>query len=328
MKKIGCILCLLLCFMTPLHADSYCVLIDGDNSVVEEKDMHKTQSVASISKIMTAVIALEYGDLKDTWKCGKELSQAYGSMIYLKVGQRVSLQSLLYGLMLRSGNDAALEIALHISKSEKAFVKLMNKKAAEIGMLNTTFRNASGLDEEDGGNISSAYDMALLMSYAMKQKEFAKITGTLYYDTEWNYRWKNKNSLLFDYAFANGGKTGFTKKAGRTLVTSAKHDGMESIVVTLQTSDDFKFHKQKHQEVSQAYKVITLLKKGTYMVNQKTFQVPKAINVSVKKDGSEKINTTTHFEDQNFIVEVDKKKHVDVYSFPYKKQETSLFHKG
>lgn len=102
-----------------MHGQSYCVMSDADNTVIEEKDMHKVQSVASISKVMTAILALEKGDLNATWKTGKELKQAYGSMIYLKEGQQVSLRSLLYGLMLRSGNDAALEIALHIGKTQK-----------------------------------------------------------------------------------------------------------------------------------------------------------------------------------------------------------------
>lgn len=328
MKKIGCIGIAFLVFWTPIKADSYCVLIDGDNRVVEEKDMHKTQSVASISKIMTAVIALEQGNLDDTWTCGKELKQAYGSMIYLKEGQEVSLRSLLYGLMLRSGNDAALEIALHISKSEDAFVKEMNKKAKEIGMLNTTFHNASGLDETDGGNISSAYDMSLLMSYAMKKKEFRTITGSTYYESEWNYRWKNKNKLLFDYPFTNGGKTGFTKQAGRTLVTSAQYDGVESIVVTLKTNDDFNFHKQKHQEVFQQFKEITLLKKGTYTIDQKKITIKEPIVVSVKQDGTEKIATDSHFEDGNFIVEVTHRNQVDIYTYPYTKIKNRLFQKG
>ena len=101
--------------------------------------------------------------------------------MYKRQGQQVSLRSLLYGLMLRSGNDAALEIALHIGKTQKKFVQMMNEKAKEIGMLDTHFANPSGLDEEDGGNLSSAYDMALLMSYAMKNPAFREISGTKYY---------------------------------------------------------------------------------------------------------------------------------------------------
>lgn len=318
MKRWICIVIIFFLQLSNIHAESYCVLVDGDNTVVEQKDMHKQQSVASISKIMTALIALEKGNLEDTWVCGKELQQAFGSMLYLKEGQSVSLRSMLYGLMLRSGNDAALEIALHIAKSERAFVKMMNDKAKEIGMMNTLFRNASGLDEKDGGNISTAYDMALLMSYAMKNDDFRAITGTQYYTSEWNWRWKNKNRLLFDYAFTNGGKTGFTKIAGRTLVTSAAYQDVESIVVTLRQSDDFAFHKTKHQSVFDQYDVLTLLKKGTYHIKGRRYQVKQNIQVSVKKTGNEKVNVKTHFEKKDIVIEVWKKEHVDIYTIPIK----------
>ena len=178
MKKLLCFFLCLIINLETVHGQSYCVMSDADNTVIEEKDMHKVQSVASISKVMTAILALEKGDLNATWKTGKELKQAYGSMIYLKEGQQVSLRSLLYGLMLRSGNDAALEIALHIGKTQKKFVQMMNEKAKEIGMLDTHFANHSGIDEEDGGNLYSAYDMALLMSYALQHPAFREIIGT------------------------------------------------------------------------------------------------------------------------------------------------------
>ena len=301
-------------------------MIDGDNTVVDSSNMHEPQSVASISKIMTAVIAIENGKLDEEWTCGNELKQAYGSMIYLKVGQKVTLRSLLYGLMLRSGNDAAIAIATHIAGSEAAFVKLMNQKAQQIGMSNTVFHNASGLDEKDGGNISTAYDMALLMSYAMKNNEFRKITKEEYYTSEWNYRWKNKNRLLFEYPFTNGGKTGFTKLAGRTLVTSAKYHNVESIVVTLRTSDDFKFHQEEHQKVFAEYEVLTLLKKGTYQLDGRRYHVKDPIRVSVEKGKTSSIHVQTHIEKEEVIVEVSREDHVDVYNFPSEKiKKQSLF---
>lgn len=318
MKKLICVgLCLLL-QLTPLQADSYCVISDADNTVIDAKNKDEQQSVASISKIMTAVVALEEGELNDRWKVSGEIKKAFGSSIYLKEGQEVTLEALLYGLMLRSGNDAAVEIAHRVAGSQEAFVKKMNDKAKELGMSNTIFANPSGLDEEDGGNLSTANDMALLMSYAMKNKDFRKITGSQYYTSEWNYHWKNKNKLLFDYPFTNGGKTGFTKKAGRTLVSSATHDGVESIVVTLRSSDDFAFHEQKHTEVFNKMKVMTILKKGNYTVNQRTFQVPEDIKVTMKKDGSDTLHIKTHYEHKDFVVEVTRNKDVNVYSFPSK----------
>lgn len=304
-------LCILLCILSQLswiHAESYVVMSGADNTIVEEKNKDDKQSVASISKIMTAVIAIEHGKLDEAFTVDEEINKAYGSSVYLKQGQTVTLRDLLYALMLRSGNDAAVEIAKHVSGSQEAFVEAMNQKAAEIGMSNTTFSNPSGLDEEDGGNISTANDMAILMSYAMKNKEFRTITGSKYYTTDWNMRWKNKNRLLFDYPFTIGGKTGFTKKAGRTLVTAAEHDGVESIVVTLREGDDFAFHEQKHTEVFQKLDVVTIMKKGSYTVNGRTFQVPETVKVTLHKDGSDKLRVKTHYDHKDFVVEVQKNK--------------------
>lgn len=311
-----------------VHADSYCVLVDGDNTIVQSKNKDHVQSVASISKIMTAIIALEYGKGNEEWRVGSEIKQANGSMIYLKQGQKVSTTSLLYGLLLRSGNDAAIELATHIAGSEKAFVKKMNKKAAQIGMVNTLFRNASGLDEKDGGNISSAYDMALLMSYAMKNKTFRTITKTLYYTSDWGYRWKNKNRFMFSYPFANGGKTGFTKKAGRTLVTSARYGNVESIVVTLRTNDDVAFHIQQHQAVFAQYEMITLLKKGDYPIDGRIYHVKTPIYATVKKKDAPAIRVSMHVEDHKMIVEVQNKDKVDLYTYVSSKQKRIRFGKG
>lgn len=319
MKKWCCVLLCLLIQCSVVHADSYCVLSEDDNTVIEEKNMNEPQSVASISKIMTAIIALEEGNLKETWNIGDEINLADGSSIYLKVGQKVSLQDLLYGLMLRSGNDAAVAIATHVKGNVDDFVKEMNKKAKQIGMLNTTFHNPSGLDEEDGGNISTAYDMALLMSYAMKNEDFQKITSSKYYTSTWNYRWKNKNRLLFEFPFTTGGKTGFTKKAGRTLVTSASHDGVNSVVVTLRSSDDFAFHESKHQQVFEKYETKVLLKKGTYRIGKKQIQVDTPIAISLQKEEKDTLQVKSHVEKNIFIVEVIKNNVSNVYSYPLQK---------
>ncbi len=321
MKKVLIFCICFLCTMVSVHAESYCVLSSVDNTVIEEKNMHEPQSVASISKIMTAIVAIEQGDLQDKWQVQDEILQAVGSSIYLKQGQEVSLKSLLYGLMLRSGNDAAIAIATRISGSEEAFVKLMNEKASEIGMLNTTFHNASGLDEDDIGNISTAYDMAILMSYAMKNDIFKEVASAQYYTNEWNIRWKNKNKLLFDFPFATGGKTGFTKLAGRTLVTSAKNNLTESIVVTLRQSDDFNFHKEKHKAVYDTVKVVEIVKAGTYKVNQQEFVIDNPICITLKQDGSDTVDVYTHFKNDEFVVEVQKNGQTDIYS--YKASTTS-----
>lgn len=260
--------------------DRYCIISNGDGRLLESSNGDERQSVASISKIMTAIIAIEKGTLDDTWHVSKDIEKhAIGSSIYLKPNQKVSLRSLLYGLMLRSGNDAAYEIAKVISGNEKKFVELMNQKARQIGMYHTVFYNASGLDEEKG-NLSTACDMAILMRYAMKNPIFRKISGTKTYVTEWNYHWKNKNRLLFDFPFAIAGKTGFTKQAGRTLVTTAKKDGLETTIVTLNMSDDFAFHKVKHQEYLNTYRDDLILKKGIYHFGNKQVHITDDVHIT------------------------------------------------
>ena len=263
------VLCLffqLFSLQEPVTSSSrYCIIASGDGRVIASSNGDAVQSVASISKIMTAMIAIEEGNLEEKWNVSKDIVQhAIGSSVYLKPKQSVTLQSLLYGLLLRSGNDAAYEIAVHIAGSEAKFVKLMNAKADAIGMRNTVFTNASGLDEDGVGNRSTACDMAVLMQYALKNDQFRKIIATKYYTTEWKIRWKNKNRLLFTFPFLTGGKTGYTKQAGRTLITSARKGALESIVVTLNMQDDFAFHQMKHTEVLNAYQSEMILKKGIY----------------------------------------------------------------
>lgn len=320
MKKWICIWLCIWLQMINMQASSYCVM-SKDGNVIEEENMNEEQSVASISKIMTAIIAIEEGNLSDTWACSDAISSAYGSMIYLKVGQEVSLKSLLYGLMLRSGNDAAVEIAVYIAGSVEVFVQKMNEKATEIGMLHTTFRNPSGLDEEDGGNTSTAYDMALLMRYAMQNDTFMEISGSQYYTSEWNYRWKNKNRLLFDYAYTVSGKTGYTKNAGRTLVTVAQDEGVDSIVVTLRMSDDFTFHEEKHTYVLENYEALTLMEAGSYQIDGKVLVIEEPLTVTLKKVDETKVKVYTHIQEDIFIVEAQIGEQTQSYSYVLQQEE-------
>ena len=222
------------------------ILVDTDSGrILYSKDIHNKRSVASISKIMTAIIAIESGKLDDEVTIGPEILDAYGSGIYIKENEHMKLRDLVYGLMMRSGNDAALAIASYVGGDVSSFVVMMNDKAKDLGMKNSIFNNPSGLDEEDPGNISTAYDMALLISYAIHNDEFKKIVSTKKYvvHTDMNhYSWTNKNKLLFSYKFCTGGKTGFTVKARRTLVTTASRDGLNLAVVTLNDGNDFFDH--------------------------------------------------------------------------------------
>lgn len=241
------------------------ILMDMDSGrILYAKDIHNRRSIASISKIMTAIVAIESGKINDEVVVGDEIKKAYGSGVYIREGEHISLEDLLYGLMLRSGNDAALAIANYVGGSVDGFVKIMNEKAENLGMKDSLFNNPSGLDEEKA-NYSTAYDMALLTSYAMKNEIYRKIVSTKHYNvnTDMNYySWTNKNKLLSTYKYCTGGKTGFTEIARRTLVTTASKDDLNLVVVTLNDGNDFADHKNLFEEGFSKYKDYELLKSG------------------------------------------------------------------
>lgn len=269
------------------------ILMDMDSGrILYGKDINYTQSVASISKIMTAISVIEKVDINKKIVVGDEVLKSYGSGIYVKKGEKLKIKDLLYGLMMRSGNDAALVLAHNTSGSVDKFVNLMNKNAAKIGMKNTTFKNPSGLDQEDGGNISSSYDMALLMSYAMKNKDFKKIVSTKKYILKTNmnvYKWTNKHKLLYSYKYMTGGKTGFTKIAKRTLVSTASKNGLNLVAVTINDGNDFKDHVNLFEEAFNKYNNYLLVKKGKIIIPgedyyKNTFYIKNDISYPISYD--------------------------------------------
>lgn len=236
--------------------------------VLYEKNPHEKRRVASITKIMTAIIAIESGKLEETVTVSERATRTEGSSIYLKPGEKIKLKHLVYGLMLRSGNDAAVAIAEYVGGSVEGFVFLMNQKSAEIGMKNTNFANPHGLDDSDD-HYSTAYDMAILTKYAMENETFREISGTKVYRApnpgeKWDRVWKNKNRLLTEfYKYSTGGKTGYTKKAGRTLVSTASKNGMDLIAVTIYAPDDWNDHVNMFETAYKKYKMATVLNEGT-----------------------------------------------------------------
>ncbi|QXE00312.1 D-alanyl-D-alanine carboxypeptidase family protein [Terribacillus sp. DMT04] len=224
-------------------ADSAILMELSTGRVLYEKNAADPKRIASITKIMTAIIAIESGKMDETVTVSKNAIYTEGSSIYLKEGEEIPLADLVYGLMLRSGNDAAVAIAEHVGGSEEGFTHLMNEKAAWLGMQDSHFDNPHGLDTES--HHSSAYDMALLTRYAMKNDTFRKVSSTKTYKADSKrYAWGNKNKMLTRYyEHSTGGKTGYTKKAGRTLVSTAEKDGMELVVVTINDPDDWRDHK-------------------------------------------------------------------------------------
>ena len=287
-------------------ATSYVLLDQDTNRVLLSKNKDKPMLIASITKIMTCIIALENKNISDLVVVDDSIKESYGSGIYISVGEEITLKDLLYGLMLRSGNDAAIMISTYVSGSVDSFVDLMNQKAKEIGMKNTVFHNPSGLDNNTIGNTSTAYDMALLTSYAMQNKTYREIVKTKKYTAKTNlktYIWHNKNKLL-QYDYITGGKTGYTEKAKRTLVSTASKNNLNLVVVTIKDSDDWNTHKSLYEYAFDNYKSYNIL-------NKKTFSIPKDKyydSLYIKNDVSIILNIN---ETKNVIshIKLEKKKH-------------------
>ena len=256
MKKIiSVILTLVLLFTLNIFASAENVLeisaksavvISADTcEVVYSKNMNEQHSMASTTKIMSSVIALEYGAVDEMQKVTTDMISVEGSSIGLLDGDEVSLKTLIKGMLLESGNDAANAVAHIVGGNIPDFVKMMNNKAKEIGMYSTSFETPSGLDGEN--HYSTAFDMAVLGAYAIKNPEFRSIcedeSDVVYYGNP-PYRrvFTNHNKLLNLYEGAFGIKTGFTKKSGRCLVSAVCKDGKTLVAVTLNAPDDWNDH--------------------------------------------------------------------------------------
>lgn len=225
--------------------------------------------IASLTKIWTAFVVLENSDLKDEVVISTRATLSEGSSIYLEPGETTTIETLLHGLMLRSGNDAAYALAEHVGGSSEGFVKLMNDAALMHGLQNTYFTNPSGLHHEQ--HLSSAFDTATMLKVAMGNKEFERIATTLIFqsDTANGMSWSNKHKLLHRLKEAKAGKTGFTKVAGRTLATYFEQDGKRCIVVTLNQGNDWQVHASAAEKVWQDYNIEVVAKPGKYRVSNK-----------------------------------------------------------
>lgn len=272
MKKLFIILILFLSISSVKALDvpsKNAILIDQDSGrILYSKNISEKRLIASTTKIMTAVIAIESGKLDDIVTIDDSVLKSYGSGIYIKPREKISLRNLVYGLLLRSGNDASLAIESYLGGHEK-FISLMNKKAKEIGMKNTVFQNSNGLDESGEENFSTVYDMAILMKYANNLYDFREIDSAKKIEVETNknyYSWTNKNKLLYMYKYATGGKTGYTEKAKRTLVTSASKNDVNLIAVTFVDSDDFNTHKKLYEYGFDNYKKYLIINKNNLKV--------------------------------------------------------------
>lgn len=247
-----------------ISARAAVLMIAENGEVIYSKDKDVRLGMASTTKIMTAVTVIEHSELDAEIKVPKQACGVEGSSAYLYEGECISVRDLLYALMLQSANDAAVALALIVGGSIEGFCTLMNDKADELGLKNTHFTNPHGLDDEE--HYSSAYDLALIMAYAMKNETFCELTSTYKY-TSGQRLFVNHNRLLKEYKGCIGGKTGFTKRCGRCLVSVAERDGLELITVTLDAPDDWRDHRALYEYGYSQYERMTPVTQGQYFYN-------------------------------------------------------------
>lgn len=245
-----------------LSARSAILMDAATGQVLYEKNSHEKSLIASTTKIMTGLLAAESGRLSETVTIPPEAVGIEGSSLYLKAGERLTVEQLLYGLMLHSGNDAAVALALHLAGDVEDFVDRMNEKAAELGLTETRFANPNGLDDEE--NYGTAHDLAVLAAAALENDTFRQVVSTKTY-TVGQRQLTNHNKLLWKYEGAIGVKTGFTKAAGRLLVSAAEQQGRRLIAVTINAPDDWNDHSKLLDDGFSRLTAYTALTDGTML---------------------------------------------------------------
>lgn len=236
------------------------ILVDAATGrVLYEKNADERSLIASTTKIMTALVVCEQCNVLDRMRIPREAVGIEGSSMYLQDGEVLTLQELLYGLMLHSGNDAAVALAIYCGGTVEGFAEMMNDKARVLGMTQSHFENPNGLDSP--GHYSTARDLAILASYAMKNPIFHKTVSTKTV-TVGNRYLRNHNKLLWQVAGADGVKTGYTKAAGRILVSSATRDGRRLIAVTINDPDDWNDHGAILEDGFSRYQVRRIVSAG------------------------------------------------------------------
>lgn len=261
-RTVAALLATVLLFSTRAEAISAekAILLDATTGrVLYEKNADEQSLIASTTKIMTALVVCEQCNVLDRMRIPKEAVGIEGSSMYLREGEVLAIQELLYGLMLSSGNDAAVALAIYCGGTVEGFVQMMNDKARVLGLSDTHFENPNGLDAP--AHYSTARDLAVLSAYAMKNPIFYKTVSAKTVKVGERYL-RNHNKLLWRVDGADGVKTGYTKAAGRILVSSATRDGRRLIAVTLNASDDWNDHSALLTDGFSRYAVKTLAKRG------------------------------------------------------------------
>jgi len=280
----------ILCIFQFIPEEGFCqesgasIVINADTrEVIFGNNYNTPMAIASTTKIMTAIIAIENSSASDIFTVSVNAQNQEGSSVYLKAGQKISQKELLYSLMLNSGNDAAMTIAENIGGTSDGFASMMNEKAKELGLKNTNFENPHGLPSDN--HYSTAYDMAQIMAHAMKSDYFMEIVSQKEYqlkNVESITYLKNHNKLLWQYPYCTGGKTGYTKSAGRCLVTCSQKDGKSIVCVTLNHPDDWQDHITYSDEAFKKIDTIKVMSKYQIITTKKINNIP--VNILSKED--------------------------------------------
>ena len=270
------------------------VLIDvTTGEILYEKNPDQPMYPASITKIMTVLLALEKGNLDDIVTVSRNAMTQEGTRIYLEEGEQVKVRELVYGTLLNSGNDSAIAIAEHLGGTVEGFANMMNEKARELGMNSTHFVNPSGLPDEN--HVTTARDMGLLGTYALKNPIFQEIARSKFYDANWigenvHAILQNHNRLLWEYPYSTGLKTGYTVISRSTIVASARKDDRDLIAVVLK-SDPRAYYKDAIQLFDYGYTNTSLLpilqmkEKTTSLYETTIHYIPKENPSTVVIDG-------------------------------------------
>ncbi len=343
MKKIVVLSLLLIILPTMVNAvnlNTESIVVQDINSgrIFYSKNMDDKRLIASTTKIMTAIVAIENSELYNIVKSGDEILTMYGSNIYLEYNENMVLLDLLYGLMLRSGNDATVTIANYVGGSIPSFVKMMNEKAKELGMEDTTYNNPTGLDD-DTKNYSTARDLSKLYSYAYKNNIFKMIVGTKIYTTKSDkksYEWSNKNKILKLYDKATGGKTGYTPLAKRVLVTSASNKDLDVVISSFNNIYDYDLHTKLYEDVFNNYRNYLIVNKDTFKLevdDSDKLYIKESFSYPLTSKEKEKITTKIDMNNDNksnikgyLYVYLDNEiiKKIDIYK---QEEKTSFFDK-
>ena len=254
----------------PLNAADCLALIDLGGNFIYEHNASKRRGMASTTKIMTALVAIENLNPDDVVKIGKRAVGIEGSSVYLKEGEELSVSDLLYCLLLESGNDAAAAIAIYCGGSIESFVDMMNAKAAELGLKDTLFANPHGLSDES--HYTTAHDLALITRAAMEYPLFCEIVSTKrksapYLGDENGRILVNHNKMLFNYPGTVGVKTGYTLRDGKCLVSACERDGLTLIAVTLNDPFPQATHKSLYESAFERFAAVRVAEAGEIRVS-------------------------------------------------------------